>query len=313
MSSSDASDDADIRVLCGPTAAGKTAIALWLAERYPIAIISADSRQIYRGFDVGTAKPSPADRGRIPHFGIDVVDPTERYSSVAWADAAEMWIDESIITGQRALIVGGSGFYLRSLFQEFFVEPPIEASRRDLLQRYLAALPRPELTRWALALDAERARLGRSQLLRAIEIALLTGRRLSDLHRQQTRPPRRRARYLVVDRGAALIERICGRVEAMLETGWEDEVARLAIDVPDNAPAWNAAGYGFVRRLVSGEIRRADAVRAIVAETRQYAKRQRTWFRHQLPSEHVTRLDPSAPEFAREVNEWWADEGDRVR
>ncbi len=175
----------DVGVICGPTAGGKSAIAMWLAERRPITIVSADSRQVYRGFDVGTAKPTADDQARVPHAGIDVVEPTVRYSSAAWADAANDWIADAFALGRTPIVVGGTGLYLRALFEGLFAEPPIDAEQRRRLEPELAALPTSELKRWVERLDPARAHLGRAQLLRAAEIALLTGRRVSDLHAAQ--------------------------------------------------------------------------------------------------------------------------------
>src|SRR5204862_3579311 len=136
----------------------------------------------------------------------------------------------------------------------------------------------------------------RAQQLRAVEVALLTGHRLSALHRDRARVPRWTARYLLVDPppGQALPDAIARRVDAMLDGGWPEEVQVLRQSVPADAPAWQATGYRHVRRLVAGECTRGKARERIVIQTRQYAKRQRTWFRHQLPADRVTRVDPTA-------------------
>src|ERR1043166_8108074 len=112
-----------MHVICGPTAAGKSAIALWLAERNRAAIVSADSRQVYCGFDVGTAKPTAAERARVPHYGIDVAQPIERYSAAAWASGADTWIETERAGGREPIVVGGTGLYLRALFEGLFLEP----------------------------------------------------------------------------------------------------------------------------------------------------------------------------------------------
>ena len=297
-----------VRVICGPTAAGKSAIAMRLAERFPVVILSADSRQVYRGFDVGTAKPAAWERERVPHRGIDVVEPPERYSASAWASAAETWIDEARAAGRTPVVVGGTGLYVRALFAPLFDEPPLDTGRRRDLEAVLARMPTSELARWVSALDPSRATLGRTQLLRAIEVALLTGRRVSALHRERARAPRHAARYLVVDPGPVLAGRIAGRAAAMLDAGWLEEVRALERAVPPGAPAWNATGYDTIRRLARGEIDRAAALEAIVVATRQYAKRQRTWFRNQLAGEDVTQLNPDdAGAFAR-AESWWRGE-----
>ena len=304
-------DESSLRVICGPTAAGKSAVALALAARHPLAIVSADSRQIYREFDIGTAKPTPDDRARVPHYGVDVRDPTERYSAAAWASDAERWIEAARAAGRAPLLVGGTGFYLRALFGPLFAEPPLDPGRRNALAGVLGGMPLEELRRWCAALDPERAHLGRTQLLRAIEIALLTGHPLSTLHRKSARPARWRARYLVVDPGAVLAERIARRVDAMLAAGWVDEARRLAGRVPESAPAWKATGYVVVRSVAEGRVSPAHGRERVIVETRQYAKRQRTWFRHQLAAASVTRLDPGAPDWEAVAERWWhgAEEG----
>jgi tRNA dimethylallyltransferase len=294
-----------IPVVCGPTAAGKTRLALWLAERADVTIVSADSRQLYRGFDIGTAKPTPAERRAVPHCGVDVLDPTQRASAAWWADRADEWIREALAQGRAPLVVGGTGLYLRALFASLFEEPPLDDDRRVALQRELSAYPTETLRRWVHELDPVRESLGRTQLLRALEIALLSGHRVSDLHRERNRPARWSARYLVVDPGPELSTRIESRVGAMMADGWREEVRRLIAAVPADAPAWNATGYRTIRQLEKGELAEGDAVRRVVVETRQYAKRQRTWFRHQLAQDVVTRLDPRDPDWEARALSWW--------
>jgi len=301
---SDASGGADILVVCGPTAAGKSSLALALARRAPSTIISADSRQVYRGFDVGTAKPSAEERALVPHEGIDVAEPGARYSAAAWATAADGWIEEAIAHRRRPIVVGGTGLYLRALFEGLFEEPHLDAGRRTRLEAELAPMSTEALRAWVQELDPPRAHLGRTQLLRSIEIVLLTGRRLSDLHRERPRKPRWRPRYLVVDPGPLLGERIARRIDDMLDTGWTEEVQRLMQTIPADAPAWNSTGYGAVRQLVRGELSRAAFHEQVLIDTRQYAKRQRTWFRHQLPDDVTTRVDPTALDAADVVARW---------
>jgi tRNA dimethylallyltransferase len=292
-------------VICGPTAAGKSALALRLAERVGAAILSADSRQLYRGFDSGTAKPTRAERARVPHLGVDVAEPTERWSAARWADACVQWIEEAAALGRAPLLVGGTGFYLRALAEPLFEEPPLDAARREALAAWLATLTLPELRRWAEAVDPDRAHLQRAQLTRAVEVALLTGRRLSDWHASASRPAGHELRYLVVDPGAALAERIARRVDAMLDAGWAAEVAALTERVPAEAIAWKASGYDALRRHLRGELSLAEARELVIIETRQYAKRQRTWFRHQLPASAVQRVNPDDPGTDEIVLAWW--------
>lgn len=307
MSSSAVSDESSVRVICGPTAAGKSAIAMALAQSRGALIISADSRQIYRGFDIGTAKPSAADRLAVPHRGIDVVDATERYSAARWASEARGWIAEARDIGRTPLVVGGTGFYLRALTAPLFEEPPLDPERRAALERLFANTPTDDLRRWCTRLDPGRAHLGRVQLARSVEIALLTGHRLTDLHRSSARAPTIRARYLVVDPGARLGARIEARVDAMMAAGWADEVRALIRRVPASAPAWKASGYGVVRDFVEGRVPESVARERVIIETRQYAKRQRTWFRHQLAAASTTLVDPDDRTAEALVNAWWEE------
>ena len=286
---------------------------MWLAAQgIPITIISADSRQVYRHFDIGTAKPTLREQALVPHVGIDVVEPTVRYSAYAWSELAAGAIEEAHREGRRPVVVGGTGLYVRTLFDVAFTEPPLDATRRDALRAVLGELPTGELRRWCERLDPPRAALGRVQLLRSLEIALLTGRRLSTLHVTHGRTPRWRARYLVVDPGAALGDRIAARARAMLDGPWPAEVRTLLERVPADAPAWRATGYMVVRGLVEGTITYPEALERIVVETRQYAKRQRTWFRNQLPAESVLRVDTGDPPARQAVMDWWND-GEEAR
>jgi tRNA dimethylallyltransferase len=304
--------DAELRIICGPTAAGKTTLAMALAERFGAHIVSADSRQIYRGFDIGTAKPTIAEQMRVPHHGVDVASPTERYSAAAWAEGAQRWLAECAATNAVPVVVGGTGFYIRALTAPLFAEPELDPARRRVLAHVLDALPTAELRRWCEPLDPARAHLGRTQLLRAVEVALLTGVPISEWHTRGGRSAGVAARYLVVDPGATLRVRIAERVSAMFAAGWPDEVASLVSELPDDAPAWNATGYSIVREYVRGHISRAAAIEQVTIHTRQYAKRQRTWFRHQLTGARVTMLDPTSRDAMRRAEAWWTASEDEA-
>jgi len=305
-----------IRVICGPTAGGKSSLALQLAELHNAAIISADSRQIYRGFDIGTAKPSAEDRARVAHYGIDITEPTERYSAAKWATDATRWIAKANQSGKIPLIVGGTGLYIKALFEPLSPVPSLDPERRAELEEFLAARSTDELRAWCTLLDPARAHLGKTQLIRAIETVLLTGEQISKSYersqREETSAPtdspdslKMTPAYLVVDPQHSLHMRIEARVDEMLHRGWVKEVARLAETISENAPAWKSAGYSAMRDVVRGAAELASARARVIIETRQYAKRQRTWFRHQLPPERVTRLDPGDPGGDLLVQRWW--------
>ena len=292
-------------MITGPTGAGKSALALALAQRLPLGIVSADSRQIYRGFDIGTAKPTPAERACVPHLGLDIAEPGTRYSAAAWAADAERWMRDVRSMGREPVIVGGTGFYIRALTTPLFVEPELDPVKRRAIAAHLRTLDLAQLQRWCRALDPARAELGRAQLERAIEVAMLTGVPLSRWHRNAPGAKPRRARYLVVDPGPALGQRLAARLDDMLDAGWIDEARALDARVPATAPAWNATGYAIVRSLSRGEISRSDAREQILIATRQYAKRQRTWLRNQLPPADVTRIDPHEPHALDRALAWW--------
>jgi len=299
-----------LRIICGPTAAGKSALALYLAEKHGAAIVSADSRQIYCGFDIGTAKPSRDERARVTHYGIDVAEPEERFSAARWSAGADKWVVTAADIGKQPVIVGGTGLYIKAFVEPLFSAPELDPARRKVLERELESTSISELRRWCRELDPARAHLGRAQLVRAIETAVLAGKRISELHslhnaRRGSSGSSASPTYLVVDPGASLAGRIESRVERMLATGWIDEVEELSRTVSPDAPAWKASGYSVMRKHVQGNLDLSTAKERVIIETRQYAKRQRTWFRHQLPSAAVTHLNPEDSQARAVVREWW--------
>ena len=167
--------DARVPVIVGPTAVGKTAVALALAAHWPIEVISADSRQIYRRLDIGTAKPTRKERARVPHHGLDVVEPGTRYSAGRFARDAAAWIEEARNRSRLPVVVGGTGLYVRALAEGLFREPELDPGRRRSLDAFAARLEPLELLRWAGRLDPGFRGGGRQRAARAIEVALLTG------------------------------------------------------------------------------------------------------------------------------------------
>ena len=298
-----------LTIITGPTGAGKSALALALAETHGALLVSADSRQIYRGFDVGTAKPTAAERARVTHAGVDVADPTERWSAGRWAREAAGWLADAEASGRPAIVCGGTGLWLRALVTPLAPVPDLPEGRRAVLATALSAMPTEELRRWVAALDPARAALGRAQLLRATEIALLTGTRHGDALATAA-PARRAARWLVVDPGPALDDRLATRLHRMVADGWEAEVRGLLQTVPADAPAWNACGYREVREVVAAGRSIDGVVERVRIATRQYAKRQRTWLRHQLAGEAVTRVE-TVGVAARDAAFRWFEEGGR--
>ena len=284
-----------VPVLVGPTGAGKTALATALSRLLPVEIISADSRQVYRGLAIGTAAPSAADLAAVPYHGVGFVDPRERYSAGRFARDAAEWIAAIAARGRTPLVVGGTGFYLRALFDGLFEEPQLDPQRRARLGGWLRGLSGAEALRWARRLDPlfGGGGGGARRACRAIEIAVLAGRALSTL--QAERPPATpgfRPWYAVLTPNRAVLHgRIARRTRAMLEAGWIEEVRRvLAEGVPPDAPGLLAVGCREIVAHLEGRLTARATEEAIVRSTRRYAKRQDTWFRHQLRGPLV-RLD----------------------
>lgn len=277
-------------VVVGPTASGKTALAAALAERIPLTVISADARQVYRRLDVGTAKPDAALQARVPHRGLDLVEPGERYSAGRFARDAAGWLTEARAAGRLPLVVGGTGFYVRALADGLFQEPPLDPARRDRLRVWTADLGGSDVARWAARLDAQFTGGGRQRAARAVEVALLTGRPLSLWQRMARAAGVMRPWYVVLTLPRELLRRrIAERVDAMLAGGLVDEVrAELARGTAPDAAGLDGVGYRETVAMLTGALDPGELRDAIVRATRRYAKRQETWFRNQL------RRQPSA-------------------
>ena len=269
---------------------------MWIAERAPVTIVSADSRQVYRGFDVGTAKPTAAERARVPHLGIDVADPTRallgggvgRRRPMVGSTTRARRADAARRGRNRVCICARCSTGL-------FEEPPLDPTRRAALAATLGRdVGRTSCGGGSQTLDPARAHLGRTQLAaRDRDRAADRAPAERSASRARARPPLAAALSCGGSRVRRWRERIAARIDDMLDHGWPDEVRGLMQTVPADAPAWNATGYDAVRRLVRGETSRQAAHEEILIATRQYAKRQRTWFRHQLPADRVTRVDPT--------------------
>jgi tRNA dimethylallyltransferase len=296
-----------VPVIVGPTGIGKTAVALALARHWPrVVVLSADSRQVYRGLDLGTGKPTRAERAAVPHLGLDLIDPGERYSAGRFARDGAAWL-MGLGPDARPVVVGGTGLYIRALADGLFREPPLDPGRRARLRHWTA--DREGLGRWASRLDPEYAGGGKQRAARTVEIALLTGRPLSWWQRRAKAEGVMRPWYvrLTVPR-VVLYQRIGERVGRMLAAGWVDEVRRLlAGGLDPGAPGLDALGYRDVVRHLRGGLSAAELEQAIITSTRGYAKRQETWFRHQLGRGPVMTLDATEPPqaLAAHIVERW--------
>ena len=278
------------RIVClvGPTASGKSALALDVAERVGAEIVSADSRQLYRGLDVGTAKPTAAERARVPHHCLDLVDADDVFDAARFREAAAAASAGVVGRGRPVLVVGGTGLYVRVLLHGLCPAPPRAPALRDVLLDRMNARGRPAMHRALATVDPEAARRIGPQdgvrLVRALEVALATGTPLS---RWQSRHGFAEAPYDPLLIGLArptpdLDRRIAMRAETMLAAGFLDEVRHLrAQGVDAGAPALRAVGYREMLACLEGRLDRDGALAATVLATRQFAKRQRTWFRRE--------------------------------
>jgi len=297
----------DAYVLTGPTGSGKSALALALAERLDAEIIAMDSMTLYRGMDIGTAKPTAADRARVAHHMIDVLDPTES-ASVAWyLERAATCVADIHNRGKRVLFVGGTPFYLKAMRFGLFEAPAVEKNVRHRLEAEAARDGATALHGRLAAVDPmTAARLHVNdvrRVVRALEVYLGTGRPISELQSQwqafdpddarAARPP-----VLCIDLPRPqLYARIDRRVEDTIAAGWLDEVRRLRQRPLAKEPA-HALGYAELGQVLEGTLALPDAVRRIQQRSRNFAKRQLTWFRR-LPG-----LEFVAPELTTALRKW---------
>lgn len=310
------------RFLAGPTGCGKSEIAVALAKRIDAEIVALDSMSLYRGMDVGTAKPSRAAQECVPHHLIDVIEPHEQFSVAQYLDAARAVCRDVVDRGRTPLFVGGTGLYLRAILRGVFEGPPADWTFRRKLEAEAASRPPGYLHHRLSEVDpASAARLHEGdtrRLIRALEVFHLTGRPLSVQQTQFPLPPERRPRrvdWLSPPR-RWLYDRIDRRVEAMIDAGLVDEVRRLLaasepdskspVGIPDSqSPALSrtarqALGYKEIIAHLDGELTLDEAVALIQQRTRQFAKRQHTWFRN-LPE--CTEVRITGAETAEELAE----------
>lgn len=275
-------------VITGPTASGKTALGVALARRLGGEVVSADSMQIYRGMDIGTAKPTPEEMQGVPHHMIDIADPAENYSVSRYAKEASACVDDILARGKLPIVVGGTGLYIDSLIagRTFADGTADTALRQELSERYdeiggeglLGELRKVDPERAAKLHPADKKRI-----VRAMEVYILTGRTITQ-HDTETRavPPRYDAAKIALDFAVRqdLYDRIDRRVDIMVQQGLFDEVrALLAAGVPADCTAMQAIGYKEAVAAVQGKAAPQDAVAAIQLASRRYAKRQLTWLR----------------------------------
>ncbi len=279
---------ARIPIICGPTGSGKTAVAIELARQFPVEIVSADSRQLVRRLDIGTAKPTPEDRRLVPFHLIDLIEPGERYSAFRFIGDATHAIQQIIKRGNFPLVVGGTGLYLRGLTDGVIeIEEP-DIQLREKLEKEAESVGPEEMHRRLTSIDPlEAARIhpnNKVKVIRALEIFHLTGKTKSELTLTGNY---RRADFefdyfcLSPDR-ELLYDRINRRVDEMLDSGWLAELNQLVgSGLAEQVRAANIIGYNELLEVLEGKWTEEEAAVQIKQETRRYAKRQVTWFKHQ--------------------------------
>lgn len=285
--------DRPLIVVAGPTGSGKSSLALFIAETFDGEIVNADSVQMYRGFDIGSAKLPAEERRGIPHHLIDVLDPTEVSTAGDFARRARAVIRGISDRGRLPVVAGGTGFYVRALLEGLFAGPPRNEDLRASLNRReerRAGLLWRALKRYDPAAAARIHRNDTNKLVRALEVRLVTGQPMTGLFEQGRDPftgyaplkifldPPRSGLYLVLER----------RSEAIFEAGLIEEVAGLlSKGVPADAKPFESIGYQQALRVVRGEMTSTEALEEMRRDTRRYAKRQLTWWRREKDSQTV--------------------------
>ncbi|PTY03181.1 tRNA (adenosine(37)-N6)-dimethylallyltransferase MiaA [Opitutaceae bacterium EW11] len=288
-----APNEKELYVLTGPTAVGKTELALRWAELHEAEIVSCDSLLFYRGMDIGTAKPTTAERARVPHHLIDICDLRERMDVTRYVEAVRKVLDGLHARGRRVLVTGGSGFYLRCFFAPVADEVTVPPELRAELERRLAADGLEALAEELKTLDGPGAAgidlHNPRRVVRALERIRTTGRSLAELAEAFANKPPPFADWSVklvrLDRpGGAMQARTAARIDQMLRDGLVEEVRRLIpLGLKENPSASKAIGYRETIDFLEGRLSQAELHPAILKDTRALLKKQRTWFKTQLP------------------------------
>lgn len=299
--------EAPLVAIVGPTASGKSALGVFLAEQLGGEVVGCDSTQLYRGFDIGTAKPTAEERRGTPHHLLDIYSHGEAATAGEYRRLAIGVLDDLKRRGRLPVFTVGTGLYLRALLEGLAEAPQRSEDFRDRLRASASDHPPGHLHRILRRLDpsaAARIAQGDEQkLIRAVEVCFLARQPLSEIHsggRAQLEGWRA-IKVGLIPRREALYERINARVRAMLERGWLEEVRRLvAAELPENAKPFDFIGYRELRAHLRGEIALEDAAAAIAQATRRYAKRQITWFRRESGVRWLENFgdDPAAQQAA---------------
>lgn len=301
-------------MIAGPTATGKTAVALQLARLLDGELVGADSVQVYRGFDVGSAKPSAEELGGVPHHLIDCLDPDEAVDAMGFAALADAAITGIVGRGKQPIVVGGTGLWIRALVRGLVDVPLPDPEIRGALEAEAEAKGAPSLHERLSAIDPlAAARIHPNdalRIVRALEVFEQTGRPLGELQREHALgSPRYPHLFIVLDRERqALDAAIEARLDAMLEEGWVDEVAELLERWPAEARAFGSVGYSQIVQHLREGVSLDDTRQRIRKVTRTYARRQRTWFRSEPGVDWRTEAaSVIAPDGIRRVTQWLLD------
>ncbi len=272
--------------IVGPTASGKSKLAVWLALQLGGEVIACDSTQMYRGFDIGTAKPSKEERQGVPHHLMDLLEPNEEATAGGFRERAIRVLEDLCKLERLPIFTVGTGLYLRALLEGLADVPQRSEGLRERLRASAAEHAPGHLHRTLRRLDptsAEKiAAADEQKLIRAIEVCLLAKRPLSKVHQEGRTPLKgwRAVKIGLQPERENLYERIHMRTEAMLASGWREEVRVLVESgLPENAKPFEFIGYRELRAVLRGEMKQEEARTAIQQATRRYAKRQMTWFR----------------------------------
>lgn len=276
--------------LAGPTAVGKTELSLEIARAFNAEIICVDSRQIYKDFSVGTAKPSIEARKRIVHHLTDFLSPNEKYSAGNFLKDVHRIVDSRV--KENFILVGGTGLYLQALAEGLPEIPEISAEVKEKVQSLEASEGLFACFQHAKRLDPELITQilpsDKSRILRILEVALQTGKPLSEWQKERKLGFGPIPTFLLTRSRENLYERIDARVKLMLKSGWPEEVSALEKIYPPSAPAWNSLGYLSVQKMLRGEISLREASEQIARDTRHFAKRQLTWFRNKTVAQNIS-------------------------
>jgi len=293
----------------GPTASGKSTLGLALAGELDGEILCCDSMQVYRGMDIGTAKPTPGERTAIPHHMLDLVPPGEQFHAAAWAEGARAIIAEVRARGRLPIIVGGTGLYFRALVKGLFEAPRPDPAIRARHQAEAAELGIPALHERLRQVDPEAAtKILPGDLLRisrALEVFEQTATPISELRRRNAvAPPSLRVFSIVLEFALdALRPRIAARVDTMMSAGFLDEVRALRAAGHGGARAMQALGYKQLGQHLDGALALDAAVAEIKSATAAYARRQRTWFRRE--EVHLRAFEPLVPSALAHLIRGW--------